>query len=69
MVVLVLLTDREGRLLEESDYSMDLFLPGTRSAGRPLLSPRRSTNQFSVCHRSVLCKPSHLGGVAHPAQQ
>ena len=55
MVVLVLLTDREGRLLEQSDYSMDgLFSPGTRSAGRPLLSPRWSAHQFSVCHRSVL---------------
>ena len=40
MVVLVLLAGREGRLLEESDYSMDgLFSLESRSPGRPLLSP------------------------------
>jgi len=32
MVVLVLLNGLEGRLLEESDYSMDgLFSPGSRA--------------------------------------
>jgi len=69
MVLLVLSNEREGRLLEESDYWMDgLFSPESRTAGRPLLSPLLVSASVFSLPQVCACGPSHLGGVAHPAQ-